>query len=168
MKKKTRKLIAELNAKIDRLTNPIPTIQYKAPQGYNCRHSATKDLFETIQDGLSDVFKESKANGFKSVFSQPIDNQIGWDKCEQKEEKKESPTLEEQIKALKNAPRNPLFWIEIQKEHEQEIREAEKQAFEESRLTNPMIGFKHDSFEDYLKWKAECERDLKSETKTEN
>lgn len=30
-----------------------------------------------------------------------------------------------------------------------------RDAFEQSRLTHPMVGFKHDTFEDYLKWKGE-------------
>lgn len=86
--------------------------------------------------------------------TQPVDNQIGWDKCDQKEEKKEPK-------------RNLEFWENIDKEHKQEIREAEKRAFEAGReQTNEGIEeykdldmmFEYDTFEDYLK----------SETKTAN
>lgn len=34
-----------------------------------------------------------------------------------------------------------------------------KEAFEESRLTHPMVGFKHDTFNDYLKWRNKKEKD---------
>lgn len=38
---------------------------------------------------------------------------------------------------------------------------AARKAFEESRLTHPMVGFKHDTFEDYLKWLDEVEKEIK-------
>lgn len=48
---------------------------------------------------------------------------------------------------------NPIG--EIVKKIESELLEKEKEqmlnAFEESRLTHPMIGFKHETFKDYYK-----------------
>ena len=44
----------------------------------------------------------------------------------------------------------PYWKIKLEKAKEME-KEQMLNAFEESRLTHPMIGFKHETFEDYYK-----------------
>lgn len=70
----------------------------------------------------------------------------------------------EGFEAGRKQPKSKEFWEEIQKEHEAEILEAERKAFEAGRIddTDPYSckRFKYTDFEDYQKSKTSTEKNI--------